>query len=799
MVKALRRPGMALVGIGALGVFGLVGLAGPLVAGALAPSAHAAVVAEDEAGGEPAPADPAPADPAPAPDPVADTGGDGGADPAAEDPAAGDPAAGDPAAEDPEPAQNAPAEDPADEDPTDEELDEDPSDEELDDELSDDELDDELDEELDDELDDELSDEELDDEFSDEELVDEELVEEELVEEELVDEELVEEELVEVPTGILSLDVEAGDGVQVRVSGDGLLPGSRVEVWVFSTPTLVTTGTADAAGSIALTATLPSSLAEGEHTVVLRGTDADGQPIEIGSGIELGPEGELLSVTPDADVSALEIPQLPTDPRAPPYPPVVALDTPATVVSTSIAAFALLSITGVGAAVAAGAGRSSGGGTGSVPAGAGRGSSGDVAGGGINEALGSGSLVFVPTDVAHNRGWRTPFAARGSARADHWRLFRLPLTSLVDEASVAWPAAVATKSPLLARIIGDGAPVRAMTGILSLLLPIAAVVLGIWSAISTGGIAEPPVIGVLIALIVIGVVDALAASIGVLVFTVLVAAVGGIVDWSSVRTLLGIALLVLGPSLIATSFRDIRRAVSRSFSAWWERVADLVIVPLVGAYTTYNIANALPPLGGSLFPVADYSALLAAIVAGMLVVNVLLEEAAARWFPERLSSVISQTDYPGTLQQVISAAVRLALFWFVSAAFIGAPWQLWVAGVIWILPSLLYLMSTRLPNLPKLWQSLPTDLPALGFALLVYLVLAGVLAGVYGDTSTFALMSFVILLIPDLILGVLWMFGRGPSDGDVRWYLRPSMISVYRIGGVAVLVVTTWLAVRSLF
>ena len=59
-------------------------------------------------------------------------------------------------------------------------------------------------------------------------------------------------------------------------------------------------------------------------------------------------------------------------------------------------------------------------------------------------------------------------------------------------------------------------------------------------------------------------------------------------------------------------------------------------------------------------------------------------------------------------------------------------------------------------------------------------------------------MSFVILLIPDLIVGVMQMFGREPREGDVRWYLRPSMVTVYRVGGVVVLVITSVLALRTI-
>lgn len=206
-----------------------------------------------------------------------------------------------------------------------------------------------------------------------------------------------------------------------------------------------------------------------------------------------------------------------------------------------------------------------------------------------------------------------------------------------------------------------------------------------------------------------------------------------------------------------------------------------------------------PAFGRRTFPVADHAAGLALLVAGLLIAKVLLEEAAARWFPERLATVTQEADWPGIAQQVLSAIIRLAIFLFVSAAFIGMPWQLWAGGLIWFVPLALAPFATRLPNAPRLWQVLPQSVPYLSLSLLLYLILASVLGNAFGDSTTFALMSFFILLIPDLILGVLFLFGREPVEGDVRWYLRPSMVLLYRAGGVVVLGLAIGLAARSLF
>ena len=222
-------------------------------------------------------------------------------------------------------------------------------------------------------------------------------------------------------------------------------------------------------------------------------------------------------------------------------------------------------------------------------------------------------------------------------------------------------------------------------------------------------------------------------------------------------------------------------------------------MPLLGAFTTYNVASSLPPLGGSLFPVAESSSQLALIVAGLLIAKVLVEEAAARWFPERFATVVGEVEEPGTNQQVLSAMLKLAVFLFISAAFVGTSWQLWVGGIVWFIPVVLGFISSRVPNSSRLWQILPQSMPLLAFNLFVFLIVAAAVGAAFGDTPDFALTSFVLLLIPGVILGILFMFGREPKEGDVRWYLRPSMTTVYRVGGVLVLVASTWLAVDSIF
>jgi len=607
--------------------------------------------------------------------------------------------------------------------------------------------------------------------------------------------------------GELSLRVAAqpGEDVQaavVEVTGSGLAVQARYELWIFSSPQLAATGFTDAMGSFAASASLPA-VGPGSHTVVLRSTGADGQPIETASGLSIGPDGAILAIELGVDASTLVAPALPASPKAPAYTPVKALDQPAAVVVTAIAGLTIASAIGASVASGLAMGESGSGearskddaGTGRQRSGSGE---GDQSEGSVEGEVRAMQDDFEDAEVetVRSRGLRTRFTPTGEAPGDTSALHRTPGTHLVDGVAYAGVLLAAPRSPLMARAIADAAPVRAMIGSLSMILPLAAIGLGVASVVMQDGVAQPPVLAILIPLLVIGVLDALAGLLGWLAFALGVVLQGGIVGWESVRTLLGLALLIVGPALIASSFREVRRPPGSAADPW-ERLVDFVVVPLLGGWAGMNIALALPSLGGAAFPISERANLVGLTIMIGLVAKVALEEAAARWFPERMAAVLPRrTASPGASQRVASALLRTAVFLFVSAAFVGNVWQLWVAGALFLIPALLAPLANRLPNNSRLWQALPDGVPKVGVLLLVSWAISSLALTELGDSPAYAQVAFVVLAIPGFILSILGLVARGPRGQDVRWYRRPSMTWLYRIGGVAVLLATAWLAVN---
>jgi hypothetical protein len=723
------------------------------------PAQAISISAEDPAPDEPAADEPAADEPA-ADEPAAD-------EPAADEPAADEPAADEPAADE-STDEELTDEEPTDEEPTDEEpTDEEPTDEEpTDEEPTDEELTDETTEEAVDEAVDETSEE------TTEEAVDE--TTEEAVDEtteELVDEpvdEATDEPATTTPAQVsISIDAELGasaGGAGVSVKASGLLPSSRATLFIFSTPQLIGEAIADADGSLSMSAVLPSDLPAGDHTLVLEAVDSAGNPIQQATGVGLSADGTIASKTDNASTAGLKIPVISSNPKVPAYPLVVPLEAPAAVVATSIAALTVATVASVGLA---GSGRESS-----------PGAPGGPSGDGIDTAVRGSTAELAELDELHVAN------LQGRAGA------ALALSGV--------GAVVAKFSPLLSRTFTDAAPLRAFTGSFSLLLPLAALLLGIFAAVSVGGRAEPAVLAFMIPLLVLGVFDALAGLIGSVAFAVVVALSGGIVDASSVRTLLGVGLIVVGPGLIAASFRDIRRRRTSGSAATWERLTDLVVVPLIGAWTTIAIVQALPTLGALDFPIAEQARLLGLVALISLLLKVLLEEAAARKVPGRMRALSpANLPDPSTTQQVISAFVRTGAFLFIAAAFVGNVWQLWVAALLFLLPGLLALLAHRFKNSPALWQVIPDGVPLFVIMLAFGLLVSVILGNALGEVPEFAQMQFLLMAVPGFLLALLGLVAREPKAGDTRWYTRPTMTMVYRVGGVLMLIAACVLGVQA--
>jgi hypothetical protein len=151
---------------------------------------------------------------------------------------------------------------------------------------------------------------------------------------------------------------------------------------------------------------------------------------------------------------------------------------------------------------------------------------------------------------------------------------------------------------------------------------------------------------------------------------------------------------------------------------------------------------------------------------------------------------------PSATQQAISAFVRTGAFLFIAAAFVGNVWQLWVAAIFFLLPGLLALLAHRFKNSPTLWQVIPDGVPLFVLMLVFGLIVSMILRNVLGEVPDYAQVQFLWMAVPGFLLALLGLVAREPKAGDTRWYTRPTMTMVYRVGGVIMLIAACILALR---
>jgi len=370
------------------------------------------------------------------------------------------------------------------------------------------------------------------------------------------------------------------------------------------------------------------------------------------------------------------------------------------------------------------------------------------------------------------------------AIGDRSRTWAWPGTRRIDAAGVTVPARVAPRSPLLARVTADGTYLRAIFGSASLLTMACGAVLGVLALHDTGGEAVPPVASLTIAIAVLGVFDALAGFLAVLIFGLGVLFSGGIDSSDSLRLMLGLDALWFVTPVLAGAARPLRREPARSVEESWERAADFIIASLIGAWAVQKIVLALPGLAGVELEVADYANLAAYCVLGALVVRLGLETIAAHLYPQRLDvAEPGDLPQPSAIQRLGATGLRVAVFVFFASIVVGSSWQLWVGAALFVIPQVLAVYEDRLPNSPALFRALPKGLVELVLMLFVGTAVGALLVDTMDENAaTFIANAFVLMAIPGFLLSLLHLFGRDGDEPPIGWGKRLAGVVLLILG-----------------
>jgi hypothetical protein len=345
------------------------------------------------------------------------------------------------------------------------------------------------------------------------------------------------------------------------------------------------------------------------------------------------------------------------------------------------------------------------------------------------------------------------------------------------------------RSPLLARVAADGTYLRAILGSASLLGLLAGLALGVAALQDTGGNALPPVATLTIAIAVLGVLDAAAGLVAVLIFTIGVLVLGGVDSSADVRLVLSLDALWFTVPVLAGAARPLRRPPTRGLGQSWDRAADFVIASLIGAWAVNKIIPALPGVAGRQLAIAEHADTAAFCVLAALVVRFAAETIAAHLYPRRLDiSEAGDVSQPGELQRLGASVLRTALFVFFAHIVVGSGWQLWTAAALFIIPQILAVYEDCFPNSPALSGVLPRGLLALVLMLFLATAVGALLLDTMNEHSkTFLADSFVILALPGFVFSLLSLFGRTGDEAPIGWGKRVAGLAVLITGILLVL------------
>ncbi len=372
---------------------------------------------------------------------------------------------------------------------------------------------------------------------------------------------------------------------------------------------------------------------------------------------------------------------------------------------------------------------------------------------------------------------------RSTSWGDRSRTWRHKGTQFVDKSWRNGAESISSFSPLAARTIGDGSYLRAMFGSLSLLTHPIAIVLGIWALIDVDRQALPPATWIVIAIALLGTLDAMAGFFAAAVYAIGITVSGNIFTREEVLTVAGVMIIFFAPALLASAIRPVRRLIS-SGDDRWERITDYALVGLLSYFTLSKVVGALNGLSGLKLPISADAEQIALIVAIAITVRIILEDLATYLYPVRLETVSPDFKEPTTFQQVISLEFKTFLFVTLAIPFVGFNIQLLIGTFFFLLPSILGLtVGDKYPKIPGLGRIVPKG--ALKIIVMIFIgsIFANWAESLFENPEDFIPWSFVLLAIPGLVFKFAGDFAEKPG---YDWRKTDFGRVIYRIGGIAI-------------
>ena len=357
----------------------------------------------------------------------------------------------------------------------------------------------------------------------------------------------------------------------------------------------------------------------------------------------------------------------------------------------------------------------------------------------------------------------------------------------------------AKSSRVLTGIIANGAYLQALLGPLSLLFPIVGFVVGISMGLKSNFSASlvPTSLTLFIVVIALGILDAMTGLIAVTAFYLCALVQGRVNSLVDLRTILGVIFISFTPIMAASAMRPLRRWKSQ-----WslrERFSDLLIASLLSGWAVKAMVIALDGYSHQKNAVVVHAKTIGLVAGALIVIRYLLEDLSLRFAGKRLAFLTPLQIPQDSLSKFMrNLSVKAVIFLLFMNGFFGWSWQIFVVIVVLLLPTYLARFSSKFPNIPALFQLIPTGLPGMLFLSLSAVVLnhwVNSLPLMASDkTKTIAL----VLSLPAFMLSLFRLFGRSPSSGDVQWYCREKFSLLYKIGGPVIFLLTMGVTVGAI-
>jgi hypothetical protein len=386
-------------------------------------------------------------------------------------------------------------------------------------------------------------------------------------------------------------------------------------------------------------------------------------------------------------------------------------------------------------------------------------------------------------DLASVDSGKLALIKRDPGRGDLSKTWQNPYTDESDYLFVTAAYKASGYSPLLARTVADGSYLRAILGSFAgFLYPIAAI-LGLTALINVGAQAMAPALGIILAIVIVGILDAFAGFTAAAIFFIGVFITGHMGTRHELLTVAGLMVIFFAPALLASAVRPLRRLVSNGEEGW-ERITDYALAILLTGWAVEKMVNALNGLASVQLAITYKAGTIAICSAVLVGIRIALEDVSTYHYPVRLQAVTAQLQDPDQYQKIISLMIKTFVFIMLAVPFVGFTIQMILGTALFVFPSVANMtFAKKLPKFPNIHWLIPKGAFKIVAMVFVGFIFSNWVQGLFTNPQTFLKWSFVILTFPGIFFTILGWVAQAPEKS---WRSHKNGQIAYRVLGVVV-------------